>query len=106
MSTEIPKKERGTTFMHTQTYMSGSEYVDPSGNYVTFTLTDPRDSVVMTVSGTRRAEGIYDAYFSTNATNASLGVYVIETKAFFEFREPYPWGWKYDREEVEICHVV
>ena len=101
----LTRKERGTSWLYTQTYQSGSSYTDPSGNYVLFTLYDPDGDSVMSVSGTRRATGIYDCFMSTNNTTADLGVYTVEAKAFFQFRGQYPWGYKIDREQLQIVYV-
>jgi len=100
----LPKKIRGTTFKHQIEFKSGSSLVDCSGNMLTFNFYEPDGILKMSVSGTHRSTGLYDAYFSTQTTD-DLGIWILESKGYFSYRTTYPWGPKRTRDEIEISHV-
>jgi hypothetical protein len=101
----LTKKERGNTFVYTSTFTSGSTKVNASGNIVNFTLYKPDGTIKMgPISGNHRSIGIYDCYMSTSSTD-DLGIYIAEAKGYFQYQTQYPWGPKYDREEIQIVHI-
>jgi len=101
----LTKYERGTTFKTTTTYLSGSTYINPSGNKAFLTVYDPNGTAIISnEEGTTDTTGIYHYFVSTQLSN-DLGIYVLEWKAMFNYQSPWNYSWKYDREPIHICHV-
>ena len=96
----LTKYEIGTTFRSTVTWVSGSSYIDASGNMSYFTVYDPNGNIILEASGSHDGTGIYTYYYSTQS-NADLGIYVLEWKAYFNYGT-WSFSPKYEREAIQI----
>lgn len=96
--------ERGTTFQTILTLVSGSSYVNCSGNMAYLSFNDPAGSEIFSdISGTHDSTGIYSYYVSTNSSH-NLGLYELQWKFMLDLGR-HGWQWKEDSETVSIVEI-
>jgi len=101
----VTKYERGNTFKTSVEFISGSTYVDPSGNKAYLTVYKPDGTTLLSaVSGTREDAGKYYYYISTNSSDP-LGLYVIDWYGYFDYGSPWNYMPKHEKEVIQLVDV-
>jgi hypothetical protein len=96
--------ERTNSFKSEVEWTSGSSYVDPSGNMSFIDVYSPEGILYISESGVRTATGIYHYYIST-ASDATLGLWIIDWSAYFSYESPFNYLPKHEREVIELVDV-
>jgi len=99
----VESYERGTTWKTTIQFISGSTYIDPSGNLAYLNAYYPDGTLVWpsgSVSGSRQSQGYYYAYVTTESTDP-LGLYVLDWYGSFNYGTTWGYRNKHQREDYQ-----
>lgn len=104
----ISEMERDNTWKTQVQFISGSTYVDPSGNLAYLTVYDPSDTALAgydDVSGSRVSLGTYKYYVRVSSNN-DLGLYRCKWRGDFNYGNPWNFKQKLENEIVLIKKVI
>jgi len=104
----ISEMERDNTWKTQCQFISGSTYVDPSGNLAYLTVYNPDGDALAgydSVSGGRVSLGTYKYYVRVSSNN-DLGLYICKWKGDFNYQSPWDFKQKVENEVVLIKKVI
>lgn len=97
--------ERSTTFKTSTAFMSGSTYVDPSGNMAFIDVYKSDGTyLIQGESGSRTDTGRFHYYISTQSTDP-LGLYIVDWYGQFSYGGQWNWPPKHNKEPFNLVKV-